>query len=227
MNEQLDQQLQYLRHLNGDLGAVVQRVRRSLVLIENGRGGNGAGTIWHADGLVVTNSHVVGRHAPRITLHDGRSFKATLLARDEEHDLAALSIDATDLTPIDLGDSKHLRAGDWVMSLGHPWGVKGAVTAGLVIGKTGNEWPDLLPLAGEREWVVASLHMRPGHSGGPMVDAQGRLVGINTLINGPDVGVSIPVHVAKTFLKRYLGEAEMPKRKQAPDPQAQGTPMMV
>jgi serine protease Do len=207
--------------LNGDFAAVVQTVRQSLVLVENGRGGNGAGTIWHSDGLIVTNNHVVGRRMPTITLADGRRFKATLLARDEENDLAALSIEATGLPTIALGDAKALRAGEWVVALGHPWGVKGAITAGIVIGTTGNEWPELPQVAGEREWVVASLHMRPGHSGGPLVDAHGRLVGINTMINGPDVGVAIPVHVATAFLKHQLGDGDRPAPKTEPTPQGE------
>jgi S1-C subfamily serine protease len=181
----------YLHQLNDDLASLVQNARRSLVQITNGKRGHGAGLIWRADGLIVTNSHVVGRHAPTVTLADGRSFPATLLARDAEHDLAVLSIEATDLTPIDLGDARALHSGQWVISLGHPWGVLGAITAGMVVGTPGTNWPEL---GDKREWVVAGLHLRPGHSGGPMVDAAGRLVGINTMINGPDVGVAVPYY---------------------------------
>ncbi|MBX3080242.1 MAG: trypsin-like peptidase domain-containing protein [Anaerolineae bacterium] len=197
----------FLQQLNDDLAAVVQKVRRSLVQVSNGRSGHGAGSIWHADGLIVTNNHVVGRRPPTVTLADGRSFTATLLARDEEHDLAALAIDATNLPTIELGDSKSLKPGQWVTSVGHPWGILGAITSGMVIGQTGNEWPELRQISDEHEWVVASLHMRPGHSGGPMVDDQGRLVGINTMINGPDVGVAIPYYpgsVAHAFYRRAL-----------------------
>jgi S1-C subfamily serine protease len=197
----------FLKQLNDDLAAVVQRVRRSLVQVSNGRSGHGAGSIWHTDGLLVTNNHVIGRRPPTVTLADGRSFTANVLARDEEHDLAALAIDATDLPTIELGDSKALKPGQWVTSIGHPWGVLGAITSGMIIGQTGNEWPELRQISDEHEWVVASLHMLPGHSGGPMVDDQGRLVGINTMINGPDVGVAIPYYpgsVAHSFYQRAL-----------------------
>ena len=88
-----------------------------------------------------------------------------------------------------------------MVALGFPWGVTGGATTGVVIG-AGAALPEW---AGDgREWIAASLHLRPGHSGGPLVDARGRLVGINTMMNGPDVGVAVPVHVAVDFLKRVL-----------------------
>jgi S1-C subfamily serine protease len=102
------------------------------------------------------------------------------------------------------------------MALGHPWGVAGAVSGGVVIG-VGAEWPELPRGRQERgrvsrekkesrggEWLVASLQLRPGHSGGPMIDAHGRLVGINTMMAGPGVGVAVPVHVVKRFLQQAL-----------------------
>jgi S1-C subfamily serine protease len=104
-----------------------------------------------------------------------------------------------------LGDSRKLRAGDLVLALGFPWGVNGGATTGVVIG-VGPGLPELD--ASGREWIVASLHLRPGHSGGPLVNSQGRLVGVNTLMNGPDVGVAVPVHVAVEFLKRSLAQEQ-------------------
>jgi S1-C subfamily serine protease len=87
------------------------------------------------------------------------------------------------------------------MALGHPWGVSGAATAGVVIG-VGNDLPEM-PWS-DREWIAVGLHLRPGHSGGPLVDAQGRLVGINTMMTGLEVGMAVPVHVVKAFLKQAL-----------------------
>jgi serine protease Do len=118
-----------------------------------------------------------------------------------ELDLAALSIEASGLPTIEPGDSRKLRPGEWVLALGHPWGVIGAATGGIVIG-IGADLPEM-PFAG-REWLAVSLHMRPGHSGGPLIDTAGRLVGVNTMINGPDVGMAVPVHVIKKFLRRSL-----------------------
>lgn len=181
--------------------AVIDTVHQSLVQLQNGRRGQGAGTIWHEDGLIVTNAHVVQRRAPEVVLWDGRSYPSQLLATDEKRDLAALAIKAKGLPTIQLGNSKQLKAGQWIMALGHPWGILGATSAGSVIA-TGK------PLEWNRysgELIQVSLQLRPGHSGGPLVDENGRLVGINTMISGPQVGLAIPLHVVKAFLKEKLG----------------------
>jgi serine protease Do len=190
-----------LQALNADLDEIVTRVRRSLVRIYHGRRGAGSGAIWRSDGLVVTNAHVVGHGPAQVELADGRTLAAQIVTQDAGQDLAALRLEgagSADLPPIQLGDSRALKPGEWVVAIGHPWGVEGAATAGIVIG-TGGRLPGA-PRNGH-EWISLSLHLRPGHSGGPLVDARGRLVGINTLINGPDVGVAIPVHVVTAFLR--------------------------
>jgi S1-C subfamily serine protease len=171
------------------------------VEIKNGRGGAGAGTIWHPDGLIITNAHVIGRRGLKVTLADGRTLPARLLAHDADLDLAALSVEATELPTIELGRSKRLLPGQWVMALGHPWGVPNAVTAGVVIG-LGPHPEGIMP---QRNLIQVNLPLRPGHSGGPLVDASGRLVGISAMMNGPQVGLAVPVHEAKAFLRRTLG----------------------
>lgn len=186
-----------IRELNDEMSGAVEKVRRSLVEIHNGHGGAGAGVIVRGDGLIVTNAHVIGRRGLKVMLPDKRELPAQLLAYDREHDLALLGVDADGLTPIEMGDSKQVKSGEWVMAIGHPWGVAGAATAGIVIG-SGAELPEMTGT--RREWIAASLHMRPGHSGGALVDDQARLVGINTLINGPDVGYAVPVHIVEIFL---------------------------
>jgi serine protease Do len=144
-----------------------------------------------------------------VVLPDGRRLPARILAQDWELDLAALAVEAQDLPTIEVGDSRELRPGSWVVAFGHPWGVESAATAGVVIGQG-----QMLPERPEfgRSWIAASLHYRPGHSGGPLVDAGGRLVGINTVMAGPDVGLAVPVQEVKGFLKRRIGGM-------APDPQ--------
>ncbi|MCP4541003.1 MAG: trypsin-like serine protease [Chloroflexi bacterium] len=189
-----------LQQLNLDMSFVVDQVQNSLVQITNGRHGAGAGTIWHSDGLILTNAHVVGRHSLKVTLPDGRTLPARLLAHDESLDLAALSVDAADLPTIVLGDSRQIQPGQWVLALGHPWGVTGAVTAGIVI----NVGPPPEIPRTQQNLIQVGLHLRPGHSGGPLVDVRGQLVGINTMIAGPDVGLAIPVHVVKNFLHQSL-----------------------
>ena len=215
-----------LEQLNESMGDVVERAGQSLVRVSAGGRGFGAGSVWHSDGLIITNAHVVsgGRGGRRgggnltVTLPDGSTHPARLLAQDAAQDLAALSIDisreisgnttrdADGLTPVALGDSRSLEPGQWVMALGHPWGVAGAVTGGAVIG-FGDDLPETESRDGVegREWIAVGLSLRPGHSGGPLVDAQGRLVGICTMMAGPQVGMAVPVHTAKEFLRRELG----------------------
>ena len=199
-----------LQDLNSEMSGVVSKVGRSLVQISSGRRGSGAGTVWHSGGLIVTNAHVVGRGsrrteatAPlRVTLPDGSVHSARLLARDLELDVAALMVETQDLTAIELGESTNLQPGQWVVAMGHPWGVTGVATAGVVIG-SGSDLPEA-PSTG-RDWIAVDLPLRPGYSGGPLVDSQGRLVGINTMVVGPQVGMAVPVHVVKRFLRQRLG----------------------
>ncbi len=190
-----------LQTLNAEMSALTERVRQSLVEIRNGRDGAGAGTVWHPDGLIVTNAHVVGRRGLNVALADGRVLPARLLAHDAGLDLAALKIDARDLPIIELGRSQRLKPGQWVLAVGHPWGVHGAVTAGVVI----SVGPHPEGIGSDRNLIQVNLPVRPGNSGGPLVDARGRLVGINAMMNGPLVGLAVPVHEAKQFLKRALG----------------------
>ena len=199
--------LDQIESLNMELGELVENAKRSLVVIRSGGRGIGAGSIWHSDGLIVTNAHVTAQGNLEVSLPGGNVHPAKVLASDTDKDIAVLEIDFQDLeTPplptIELGDSKDLAAGQWVMALGHPLGVHGAVSMGVII-----EVGPALPEApqGGREWVAASLSLRPGHSGGPLLDSQGRLVGINTIMVGPNVGLAVPVHVVKKFLKDRLG----------------------
>jgi S1-C subfamily serine protease len=190
-----------LQSLNNELETIVSTARMSLVQVHNGRRGSGAGTILHQDGLIITNAHVVRRRSPKVTLWDGRELQGRLLAYDEQIDLAAVSVNETNLPTIELGTSQGLRPGQWVVALGHPWGVTGATTAGMVIA-VGEpiEGPQL-----HGGLIQADLHLRPGHSGGPMLDGDGRLIGINTMISGPNVGLAVPIGTVRHFLKKYLG----------------------
>jgi serine protease Do len=192
-----------LQQLNNEIATLTRLASESLVEVRNGRQGGGAGTVWHEQGLILTNAHVTGRTHAQVTLPDGRTFEARLLARDTERDLAALAIEANDLHPIALGDSGRLEPGEFVLALGHPWGVKGAVTAGIVMSAE----DDYLRVSYPDNLVAVNLQLRPGNSGGPLIDAKGRLVGINSMMTGPDSGLAIPVNVAKAFLRERIGAA--------------------
>lgn len=190
-----------LRQLNTEVADLAQGVSRSLVQIHNDRRGSGAGTVWHSDGLILTNAHVVGRDRLHVTLHDGRKLPARLLVHDAGLDLAALDVDAHFLPTIQLGDSEELKPGQWVAAVGHPWGVVGALTAGVVIDI--GVPPELSAM--QRVLIQVDLPLRPGYSGGALVDVRGRLVGINTMMAGPGVGLAVPVHKVKGFLRQALG----------------------
>ena len=189
-----------LLQLNEDMAKLVENGSPSLVEVSTGKGGSGAGTVWHSDGLIVTNAHVAQNQPLTVSLEDGRTLEARLLALDAALDLAALAVDSRGLPAVEIGNSRDLHPGQWVFSLGHPWHVRGAAAAGVVIGM-GTEWQR----ASARELIAVNLPLRPGNSGGPLLDAQGRLVGINTMITGPEVGLAVPVHVAKAFLRDNLG----------------------
>lgn len=193
-----------VEQLNAALSTAASQSYASLVQIFNDRGGVGAGTIWHSDGLIVTNAHVVAGHSQlEVRLYSGETYPAQLLAQAPRLDLAALSIPAENLPTIALGDSRTLKPGHWVMALGHPLGLCNALSGGVVIAQ-GKQLGDLRFENGH-DWLAVNLKLRPGHSGGPMIDAQGRLVAVNAIMNGPEVGVAIPVHVVKQFLKDTLG----------------------
>ncbi len=203
-----------LSRLNSDLGEVANKARKSLVQVAPGRRGSGSGVIFAPNGLVVTNAHVVsgskGRRPVRdlrVTLPAGAVVAARLLAKDDGLDVAVLEIelpegDLPELHPIALGDSQTLRPGQWVMAMGYPWGVAGAAAGGIVIGAG----PDLPESPGiGRDWIAVDLSLRPGHSGGPLVDHRGRLIGMSTMMAGLDVGMAVPAHVIKEFVKEAIG----------------------
>jgi serine protease Do len=196
-----------LQELNAEMTGVVAHVHASLVRVSNGGSGAGAGFVWNSEGLILTNAHVVHADRPNVTLPDGRSLPANIAAYDAERDLALLSVKARGLPALALGDSRRVRPGEWVFAVGHPWGIHGAVTAGVVIG-VGHDLPESLPAGPRRgparEWLMASLVLRPGNSGGPLVDVHGRLLGVNTIMTGPEVGGAVPVHVVEAFLREAM-----------------------
>lgn len=195
--------------LSRGLAELVQRVRPSLVRLLNGRAG--AGVIVHEEGLLLTNAHVIQRRRPRVEDWRGNEFEGELLALDRRRDLAALAIDAGEHRPLPLADAAQVRPGDWALALGHPLGVLGGATAGSVIavGRDLAEVP-----TGETDWLALALHLRPGHSGGPVVNDSGELIGLNSRMAGPDVGLAVPVHELKAFVKGSLGASAAQRRSQ-------------
>ncbi len=173
-----------------------------LVAVRSDAGG-GSGTVWGSDGLVITNHHVAPGSEATVELADGRVFPATIAARDPERDLAALRIDAAGLTAAVPAPAGSVRPGTLAFAIGNPWGRRGVITAGVVLG-TG---PAVLESGLELEDAVrAEVRLGPGNSGGPLTDAGGRVIGINSMIAG-GMAVAVPAHVVERFLAGHVAIA--------------------
>lgn len=187
--------------IDEDIAQLVSKVRKGMVRVTCQGRGAGAGTVWHSDGLILTNAHVAANRNLQVEVGEGESYPASLIAVDRRLDLAALSVNAPGLHSMELGSTSSMRPGELVFAMGYPLGVDGGLTAGVYIGE--ETWfPDRRGKA--RKWIMASLHLRPGHSGGPMFDANGTLIGINTIMRGPDVGVAVPIDFVKRFLRKSI-----------------------
>jgi len=180
----------WLQALSQDTAEVARRARESLVTVAQEGVGAGSGVLW-APGVVVTNAHVARRSRSIVRLASGQEAAARRSGRDPRRDLALLEIDPTIGSPAAIGDSMALRPGEWIGAIGNPWGVPGGMTAGIVIDAKAGPNGGLLAL---------DLHLRPGHSGGAVFNARGEVVGINTMMNGPDVGLAVSSAVVRAFL---------------------------
>ena len=182
--------------LDGAFAAVAERVRASTVRVHDVRGhGSGSGIVWPGKGLVITNAHVLRGPYALVETHDGRRFRATLCKRDPSRDLAALQIEEaeTGLEPVTTRDAAELRPGELVLAVGNPLGLVGALSAGLV-------------QRCNARWVVADVRLAPGNSGGPLADAVGRVVGVNSMIAG-GLALAIPSGAVSAFLGRRVVRA--------------------
>jgi serine protease Do len=181
-----------LADLADSSAALAEKARASLVTILHRGHGIGSGILW-APGWVVTNAHVARTNRLSVRRGSGEPLTAKVRAHDGDLDLAVIEIDDGGAPPAGIGDSTALRPGEWVFAVGNPWGVPGGVTGGVVID----------PAAGrDGAWLALDLHLRPGHSGGAVVNVHGDVVGVNTMMNGPDVGLAIASSTVKAFLAR-------------------------
>lgn len=178
----------------------------------------GSGFIISLDGDILTNNHVIapeelqGRVATEITvqLHDRRSYKARVVARDAATDLALLHIDAAGLSAARFGDSDLAEVGDWVVAIGQPYGLSSSVTAGIVSakGRHGRDIGAAKGGSGYYDFIQTDTAVNPGNSGGPLVNMRGEVIGINTAINakGQGLAFAVPINMAKRVLgdlKKY------------------------
>lgn len=170
------------------------------------RQGQGSGVIVSRDGYILTNNHVVnGMDEVKVSLSDDRSFTAKIVGTDPKTDLAVLKIDAKDLVAAELGDSKAMQVGDWVVAIGSPFGLNMTVTAGIVsaMGRSN------VGITDYEDFIQTDAAINPGNSGGPLVNLQGQVIGINTAIsshNGGNMGVgfAIPSNMAQTIMRSLI-----------------------
>ena len=225
-----------MTQLTDELASIAATLRRSTVQVRSGNDGVGAGVIWHSEGIIITNAHVVRGFSTTVELWDGRVLEAAITAKDPVRDLAAIKVNDKDLTAANIGNSDNLRVGELVLAVGNPLGVVGAFTTGIIhavgmtvgAGFTDNQTtqtdnfnkpaPNLKSKIQNLkfpDWVQADIRLYPGNSGGPLADARGRVIGINSMVaNG--LALAIPSNAVESFLQKqnaprpYLGVTTQP-----------------
>ena len=174
-----------------DFAGVAERLRRVTVEITGDGASLGCGVLWPR-GCVITNAHVIRHERAAVRLVDGIRLEGRLVARDRDADLALLSISGHRLPIATLADGA-ARIGSLVVAVGHPFGVRGALTAGI-IHAVGPIVPRGVP------WIQADLRLAPGNSGGPLADATGQVVGLNAMIAG-GLALAVPASRMRTFVR--------------------------
>jgi S1-C subfamily serine protease len=170
--------------------------------------GQGSGFIIDKDGHILTNYHVVANaREVKVTLHNHKTFNATVVGKDPAHDLAVIQIKAPELVPAVLGDSRNLQVGQKVYAIGNPFGLSGTMTRGIVSSIRGVREPNGAFID---EAIQTDAAINPGNSGGPLMNWHGEVIGINTMIlsNGVEqnsgIGFAIPINTAKAVLNDLM-----------------------
>jgi S1-C subfamily serine protease len=204
-----------LQTLSGEIERIAESSGRSVVSVGSDRG-NGSGIVWD-EHTVVTAYHVVkGAEEVSLGTEDGRKLSAKVTGRLRRSDIAILKVDEP-LTPIQKGDSEGLRAGQFVLALANPFAARTSVTSGIITGANrsiGGWWGMSIENA-----IITDARVNPGYSGGPLVDASGRLIGMNVAYFSKR-GIAVPVNTlskvvqrlaeGKPFRKAFLGIVSNP-----------------
>lgn len=199
-----------LQAYSDELAAVVAQVARSVARVQARQRIAGTGVVWKADGAIVTADHVVEREENIRVALDGATYEAELAGRDPTTDLAVLKIKPDrPLQPAQVADSKTLKQGNLVFAVGRPWGAEAIVSGGIVsaLGKfgMGSGWS-----AQFRDGLIHSdVTLYPGFSGGPLADASGRVVGINSSVLGRDLSLAIPVETVTDIAQQLLSKGRV------------------
>ncbi len=171
----------------------------------------GSGFVWSSDGIIVTNNHVV-EGASRITVNfnDGGQFPAKLLGVDPDSDLAVLKVDGKAFAASPIGTSADLMIGETVVAVGNPFGLSGTVTTG-VVSALGRSVPSETEGRTFTDFIQTDASINPGNSGGPLLNIEGKVIGINVAIHaqGQGIGFAIPVDRAKKVIEDLLRYGEV------------------
>jgi serine protease Do len=173
--------------------------------------GLGSGSIVGKDGYILTNNHVVG-NSDRIVvrLHDGQEFEAELIGADPPSDIAVIKIAANELHPIQMGNSDEVKVGETVIAIGNPFGLTQTVTLGIISAKGRSN----VGITDYENFIQTDAAINPGNSGGPLINLEGKLVGVNTAIfskNGgyQGIGFSVPVNMAQIIMQDLIAEGKV------------------
>jgi serine protease Do len=175
-----------------DLAGLAADLRRVTVELTDGGRAVGSGVVWAPD-WVVTNAHVAPHVEMTVRRADGAVTRGRVIARDRHADLALLHVSGLGLPAATVAPADELRVGSLVVAVGHPLGVRGALTTGIV-----HSMGSLVP--GGRPWIQGDLRLAPGNSGGPLADARGRVVGLNAMIVGT-LALAIPASAVTRFVR--------------------------
>lgn len=168
--------------------------------------GTGSGVIVSEDGYIVTNNHVIqDANELEVTLNNNKAYKAKLIGTDSKMDIALLKIDADEKLPfIVFGNSDNIKVGEWVLAVGNPYQLNSTVTAGIISAKARN-----LDKASIQSFIQTDAAVNPGNSGGALVNTNGELIGINTMISSPTgsyagYSFAVPSNITKKIIEDLM-----------------------
>jgi Do/DeqQ family serine protease len=164
----------------------------------------GSGVVVDPHGYILTNNHVIeNAHEITVRLSDSRKFTARLVGRDPKSDLAVLKVDSADPLPaVELGDSDRLRIGQWAIAIGNPFGLDRTVTVGIISATARNR----MGLATYENFIQTDASINPGNSGGPLLNLDGKVIGINTAMvtAAQGIGFAIPINMGREVMRQLI-----------------------
>jgi S1-C subfamily serine protease len=205
-----------LLSLSEEIEHIADNVSQSVVSVYSRNRGNGSGVIWNVDGHIVTCSHIIGElNEVEVSLNNGKSYLAKVVGNDPYSDITLLKIkdvSGISLKPIEIADSENLKAGQFVLALANPYGDYHSITQGVITSErrairgAGWRWA----FAGDvmDNIVVTDTRLNPGYSGGPLVNVQGKMIGLNIAYISSR-GIAIRANKVKTISEQLAKDGEI------------------